>query len=307
MRSLFRLLPTLAALLAFFTLAPLDGARAATADAGANAKSTKSAAANASRAKTEASSPRAIDVLVLGTYHMGNPGQDLNNLQADDVTSAKRQAEIADVARRLERFRPTKVMLEFVSDEPDRRVARYERFTPADLAASRDERVQLGFRIAHDLGHARVYGIDEQSDTIDYFPFDRVQEFAKKTGREAELEPSMQTGAAFVARMAALQTSGTVGDLLRWLNEPAVLEQGHRDGYLGVLALGSGKEFPGAELNAMWFLRNAKIFAKLVEVAKPGDRVLVVYGAGHGYWLRELARGTPGFRLVDANEYLGRR
>lgn len=301
MRSLLRLLPTLAALLALFMLAPLDGARAATAEPGAKASASKSAPASSPAAR------RPIDVLVLGTYHMDNPGRDLNNLQADDVTTAKRQAEIADVARRIERFRPTKVMLEFISDAPDRVVARYERFTPADLAANRDERVQIGFRIAHDLGHAQVYGIDEQSETVDYFPFDKVQDFAKRTGREAEVDASMQAGAAFVGKMAAMQSSGSVGDLLRWLNDPAVTEQGHRDGYLGVLALGSGKEFPGAELNAMWFLRNAKIFAKLMEVAKPGDRVLVVYGAGHSYWLRELARGTPGFRLVEANDYLGRR
>jgi hypothetical protein len=34
--------------------------------------------------------------------------------------------------------------------------------------------------------------------------------------------------------------------------------------------------------------------------------VLVVYGAGHNYWLREFAAGTPGFRLVDTNDYLAK-
>lgn len=290
MRALIKLLPTIATLLGLLALAPLDGARAAD---------------TASATDTTRATAAPIDVLVLGTYHMGNPGQDLNNLDADDVTRAKRQAEIADVARRIEKFRPTKVMLEFVSDAPDRRVERYERFTPADLAVSRDERVQIGFRIARELGHARVYGIDESSDTVDYFPWENVAAFAKRTGREAQTDAAMQTGAAYVAKMAELQRTGTVGDLLRWMNTPASLAQGHRDGYLGVLTLGAGKEFPGAELNAMWYLRNAKIFAKLAEVAQPGDRVLVVYGAGHAYWLRELARDTPGFRLVEAASYLG--
>jgi len=292
MRAIIKLLPTIATLLALLALAPLDGARAADTASG---KDTARLAATP------------IEVLVLGTYHMGNPGQDLNNLDADDVTRAKRQAEIADVARRIEKFRPTKVMLEFVSDAPDRRVERYERFTPADLAVSRDERVQIGFRIARELGHAQVYGIDESNDTIDYFPWENVAAFAKRTGREAQTDAAMQTGAAYVAKMAELQRAGTVGDLLRWMNTPASLMQGHRDGYLGVLTLGAGKEFPGAELNAMWYLRNAKIFAKLAEVAQTGDRVLVIYGAGHAYWLRELARDTPGFRLVDANAYLGKR
>ena len=32
--------------------------------------------------------------LLLGTYHMGNPGLDVHNVQADDVLSPKRQEEI---------------------------------------------------------------------------------------------------------------------------------------------------------------------------------------------------------------------
>ena len=71
------------------------------------------------------------------------------------------------------------------------------------------------------------------------------------------------------------------------------------------LPLGAGKEQPGADLNAMWFLRNAKIFAKLAEVTQPGDRVLVLFGAGHNYWLRYFARATPGFQLAEPNDYLG--
>ncbi len=293
MRTTSPRLTTFAALLGVLVLFPAAGTRAVPAPVGSPGAGNAPVAA-----------PAPVQVLVLGTYHMDNPGMDLHNLKADDVTTAKRQAEIAEVARRIARFRPTKVMMEFVSDAPDRRVARYETFTPAELATNRDERVQLGFRIARALGHAQVYGIDEQSDTIDYFPFDRVMDYAKRAGRESEVAVPMKEGEAFVAKMAEIQKAGTVGDLLQWLNDPAELERGHRAGYLGVLPLGGGKEFPGAELNAMWFLRNAKIFAKLAEVATPGDRVLVVFGAGHAYWLRELARGTPGFTLVETNDYL---
>jgi hypothetical protein len=35
------------------------------------------------------------EILVLGTYHMANPGHDIHNMQADDVLSPKRQQEIA--------------------------------------------------------------------------------------------------------------------------------------------------------------------------------------------------------------------
>ena len=58
---------------------------------------------------------------------------------------------------------------------------------------------------------------------------------------------------------------------------------GGQDLYYSMLKIGDGEDQPGADLNAMWYLRNAKIFAKLVNVGRPGDRVLVVYGAEHSF------------------------
>jgi Family of unknown function (DUF5694) len=41
-----------------------------------------------------------------------------------------------------------------------------------------------------------------------------------------------------------------------------------------------------------------------MKIAKPGDRIVVLYGAGHNYWLRDFVRTTPGFALVDPLAYL---
>ncbi|MEM8713709.1 MAG: DUF5694 domain-containing protein, partial [Planctomycetota bacterium] len=67
-----------------------------------------------------------------------------------------------------------------------------------------------------------------------------------------------------------------------------------------------GEAQPAAELQAYWFMRNAKIFSKLDDVVEPGDRVLVVFGAGHKFWLEHLVRRTPGYRLTKPDEYLRR-
>ncbi len=61
---------------------------------------------------------------------------------------------------------------------------------------------------------------------------------------------------------------------------------------------------PGADLNGGWYLRNAKIFAKLTQVTKPGDKVVVLFGAGHSYWLRHFVQNTPGFSLVEPADLL---
>jgi hypothetical protein len=52
------------------------------------------------------------EILVLGTYHMSNPGHDIHNMQTDDVLSPKRQQEIAQLSAGLKKFQPTKIAIE---------------------------------------------------------------------------------------------------------------------------------------------------------------------------------------------------
>jgi hypothetical protein len=252
-----------------------------------------------------AAAPQPIEVMVVGTYHMGNPGRDLHNVAADDVTTPKRQAELEAVAAALATFRPTKVMVERRSTAPDLADEKYGSFSPADLATSRDERVQIGYRLAHRLHLPAVQAIDEQPEAgePDYFPYDRVQKFADRHGRSATLKAANETIATFIADFTKRQATESIASLLSIMNDPAspTVGQGF---YYAILDIGDNQDQPGADLNAGWYLRNAKIFAKLMSQAKPGDRVVVVYGSGHGYWLRHFAETTPGYRSVDPLPYL---
>lgn len=251
--------------------------------------------------------PRPIEVLVLGTWHFANPGQDLNNVRSDDVRTERRQSEIAALTAALEAFRPTKVMVERVAPAPDLIDPVYAAFTPARLREDRDERVQIAYRLAHRLGHQRVYAIDEQPGPgePDYFPFGPVAAFAQANGMGEQLQRIMALAASETAAFEERQQRMTIADLLIGYNDP---EQFHSSigGYYRTLAFGNTEEQPGAYLNAMWYLRNAKIFAKLMTVAEPGDRILVVYGAGHNYWLRHFVAETPGYVGIDPRPFLER-
>jgi hypothetical protein len=78
----------------------------------------------------------------------------------------------------------------------------------------------------------------------------------------------------------------------------------HQTGYNGLLRLGNGEQQPGAELGGLWYMRNAKMFSKIINIAAPGDRILVIVGAGHRFWLSHLASNTPGFEHVDVLNFL---
>jgi hypothetical protein len=204
----------------------------------------------------------------------------------------------------LAKFKPTKIAVEAISNRPDFGYVKFDEFSPDKLNTNPDERVQIAFRLARLVGHKTIYGIDEQSDTIDYFPFDKVDAFAKANGQNDRLTALHQKVDEKIKAMDAAQHVKPVRLMLADLNEPAAIQADHGDFYYPLLRFGNQKEQPGAELNAAWYQRNAKIFAKLTQIAQPGDRILVVFGSGHSFWLRHFVQNTTGFELVEPNRFL---
>src|SRR5262249_15604522 len=154
------------------------------------------------------------------------------------------------------------------------------------------------------LGLKTIFGIDESSESIDYFPYGKVEAFAKEHGRADLLE---RLNASVESQMKALesaQKTTPIRLMLANVNDPARIVRENNAFYYGLLQLGDQKSQPGADLNAMWYLRNAKIFSKLTQIAKPGDRIIVLFGSGHAYWLRQLVQNTPGFVLAEPAKYL---
>ena len=239
-----------------------------------------------------------VQVMVVGTYHMSNPNHDMHDVQSDDVLTPKRQAEIARLVNGIARFRPTVVDVEWPRDVADKRYAAYLSGT---LAPSRDESVQLGFRLAKQLRLTRVNGIDVDGD----FPYEPVENYAKAHGKIPLLKAADDRIAAEVARYDGLLARGTIADVLRSINDPESESRGN-DFYRTTLLVGGGTNQPGADLLTAWYKRNFYICANLLQIASPGDRVAVFYGSGHLFLLRQCVSETPGFRLVEANAYLPR-
>jgi hypothetical protein len=243
-----------------------------------------------------AATPEPVRVLVVGTYHFSNPGRDLHNMQADDVLAPRRQTEVEAVATALARFEPSLVAVEWPKALTDER---YAAFRAGTLEPSRNEVVQLGFRLAALRGLERVHGIDVDGD----FPFEPVQAWVAANGRRAELDALMLRTAALVERMGAMQATHSIGALLRWMNSPAQVRES-RQFYLALLRFGAGDVQPGVDLNTAWSRRNYAICANLLQAVRSGDRVVLFYGAGHTPDLQRCVLDTPGFELVDALDYL---
>lgn len=235
-------------------------------------------------------------VMVVGTYHMASPGQDLHNMEADDVLKPERQEEIRAVVDALAEFEPTLVAVEWPADLADERFAKY---LADELEPSRNEVVQLGFRLAEEAGLERVHGIDVEGE----FPYPAVQEWAEENARADELAALNAEVAEYMQSRQQMQSTHTVGEMLRADNQPEYTAWGHGF-YMRLLEFGEGDNQPGAHLVAEWAQRNYGICARLLQAVEPGDRAVVFYGSGHNYYLRRCAIDAPGVELVEANDWL---
>jgi hypothetical protein len=249
--------------------------------------------------------PEPVQVMVLGTYHFANPGQDVVNLEVDDVLVPNRQREIEILVRTLAQWNPTKVAVESQASAPDLELESYAEVEEL-LTTSRNESFQIGFRLADMLGHDAVYGIDERGGEgePDYFPMGRVQAFAQANGQEDLLAELFAVVQQRTEEEQARLAEQTIAESLIVHNDAAGVDDQHDAIYYPMLKIGNGDQQPGAELNAFWYMRNAKMFAKLDMVAEPGDRVFVIVGSGHATWMRHFVRRMPGYELVDSMPFI---
>jgi hypothetical protein len=250
------------------------------------------------QATTAAEPPTAApaEVMIVGTYHFSNPGQDQHDVKSDDVLKPERQQQLEAIAKGMMRFSPTVVAVEWPADLV---TERYPKYLAGTLPPSHNEVVQLGFRLAKDAGLESVHGIDVDGD----FPYEPVQTWARQHGAADKLTAMQAQIEASVTKLTELQHTGTIADALREMNRPENIA-GDYEFYAELVHYGSGDDQPGAKLLTAWHARNFEICARLVQSLHPGDHAVVFYGAGHAYLLRQCVSETPGLKLVEANQYL---
>ena len=264
--------------------------------------------------------PGTVRVMLLGTYHMDNPGLDEVNVDADDVLSDRRQAELRDLADRLVEWDPDRIALERPYDRADevneiyrayrsgeREYDREETF-PAQhpdrndpATECRNEVVQVGFRLADRLDHDYVAAIDEHPDESRYEddPFeDREIDSARKTDvpltepQEMQREADDRLASSTIPEYFAWMNGG---DQWRW-NHDLMFDQGIRatdDTFGSPIALG------------YWYDRNLRMVHHLWRTMDPDDeRILLVVGSGHVRVLRHLLTEAPMFDPASPLPYL---
>lgn len=281
---------------------------------------------NAAARKTPAwptPTPEQVEVVLLGTYHMDNPGNDAVNVGADDVLGDERQRELEAFVDRLERADPDRVVVERCGSATASIDDAYDRYRTGELGydeertvaveregdpdgelSARDETVQVGFRLADRLDHERVVPVDVPEDLSDDPAFEA---FATGDGvPDPKRDVPRIDDEALEASMTERLADSTVTGYHRFLNEERGLH--HNDGMFDeLLRFHDGDGYAGPDALSRWYRRNLRMAHNVWRALDDDtERVLFLVGSGHVHVLRHLFTEFPQFCPVSPLPYLPR-
>ena len=239
-------------------------------------------------------------VLVVGTFHFDYPGLDAHKAKESDkidVLKSERQKEVRELADYIMRFKPNKVAIEAMPDW--NATAKFKKYKAGKIEQQRDERYQLGMRIAQEMKLDTLYPVDAGSIAQELGKRDSA--FVKQLFKDYDFKSdsrfdNMYTEWAQYDDKLAKDTN--LLDYFHYMNSGET----HQYVY-GAYLTGDFKleNFRGADALAIyWYNRNLRIFRKIQKItADSDDRILVITGNGHAAILRQLLESSPEYEFVE--------
>ena len=262
--------------------------------------------------KTSAPGTTPIRVVTLGTFHFHFPNLDVVKVNEDgkiDVLADKYQQQIEDICQQLMTFDPTHIVVEQPVTKQAELATAYSNYLagqPAQPGALPPGEVyQLGFRLAKMSGHKTLFAADtwgQMYPNIETVLNDKAK--VAEFGRFYKNNPD--TSLRYDHGEPVYQSHTIATELLR-LNNPQHLKQSLGNYLIGHFKFESeDNEYFGADFEAgRWFNRNLRIFRNIQRVpAAPGDRILVIFGAGHMNLLNLFFDASPEYKREDLGTYL---
>lgn len=237
-------------------------------------------------------------MMIVGTFHMRYT-PDLQRMEFGDLFAEQKKKEILKVVEALKRFNPTKVAFEVVKGEENELNHDYMQYVKGELDLKIDEIHQLGFRIAKDLNHKKIFAVDWM-ETVGNRGIGEVFEWAKME------QPDLYQYINDKYRSQHKESIGneSIYEVIKELNQVEFISNQH-EMYMTLARIGKGDEYVGIDWVRWWYQRNLIIYNNLANLTNsPSDRTLFIVGAAHVHLVSQFLRESSMFEVVRATEYL---
>ena len=249
--------------------------------------------------------------MVLGVFHFSNPSLDSYKEKYPlNILEENKQKELDTLLSKIAEYKPTKILVEWNRIKADSITnVRYQNFlkNSFDISDKSNEVYQIGFKLAKKLGHSRIYCSDASADwfgvELDWENYDEDAYLKSKGQYDKATRYDYES---FYELHDSLKTTHSLTQHLRLINNPEDRLKGHQAYLTNNIIEGAGDNYLGADGVARWYRRNLRIFANAYDLTDfdKEERLLLIYGSGHVWQLRQLFKDSPDFEYFEPNDYL---
>ncbi len=255
-----------------------------------------------------------VNVILLGTYHFNNPGNDAVKNQERSILTEESQKGLEQITDQIKKkYMPDQIFVESDFNQKAKLDWQYQLYLKNEYAKFTDtvtkprlkrfytegETFQLAFRLAKKLGHQEVYPID----TMIQMRFDLLQKIVKADPAINKIFEEKL--AAVTVRSNNCMSKKDLKDVFLCMNEEADLKE-NKGFYISFAnTLGKDGKYFGANLVADWYKRNLIMYANIQHQLKTGAKnILVLVGTGHAAMFREFFKSDENFNLIELKDVL---
>lgn len=239
-------------------------------------------------------------VLVVGTFHFDYPGLDAHQSAPEnkiDVLKEPKKSEVTELVNYIKTFKPNKIAIE--AKPGWGATEKLRKYKAGEFRNERDERFQLGMRIAEEIGLDTLYQLDAESMVDELTTLDSTYFTNLFKGFDFQNEdPYNEYYNNWFEEDDKLIPKVNLLEYFKYMNS----KESHQYGY-GAYLIGDFKldDDRGADIISIWWYnRNMRIFRKLQHITEgPEDRILLIFGNGHAAVLRDLIEDSPEYEFVE--------
>lgn len=247
------------------------------------------------------------DIAILGTFHYVSNVDSYKRKYHIDITSEETQNQITDLLNKLKGYQPTKILVEQSISNQHGLDSLYQEYRKGNYRLSHDESQQLGFRLAKMLNHEHIYAVDVQAPLhIEHeLPMNEWESYADKTNHLTKMNSINSRMEDYHHFLDSLKTAMPLIEYYKYLNSEKNTTISGYEKLTGLIQIGAGDKYIGADGISMDYRRNLRIYANTVNlIENDNERFLMIYGSNHKFILGHLFKSSMEFNYQDIIDYL---
>lgn len=249
------------------------------------------------------------EVLLIGTFHYNNPGQDVAKTKSFDILKEKYQLELQQISSNIKKYNPTKIFVEWPYNEQKELDSLYKQYINGKYFKNdslsdfylKNEVFQLAFKVARENNLERVYGIDYSTE----FPFEEVMKDIENS-KQLKLQAQIQEIFKWAEKIDNKIEAGiTLTELTYYVNSKEFRNYSNNWHNNLMLLAGKPNDFSGPYLASEWYKRNLYMWSLIQKNTIDSDeRIMVLVGGSHAAMIELFIKENSDWKVKELEQIM---